>query len=203
MMMKTTKHISKDGRGRITSKITKPKDWAYRTPSEGRAKHVHSPRAKKIKMQHSMQSGKYLKQMLLDYSVGMNYCQWKVSCELPFLAKFDVRDTLYAYHGMENQDTYEIKFNREHKILIFCDLEGVLTGAREEAIAPALTKDEIEIAKRHTSKTAKESKENIKMKKKLPGREGYTLIELLWAIFSICFTLAIGLIAFHFISKYW
>lgn len=175
-MTKTSiKHISKDGRGHITSKVTKPKDWAFRTQSEGRAKHVHSPRAKPVKLEHSMQRGCHLKLGLLAYKAGIKDCEWRVSCESPFRAQFDASDVLYAYHGMENDSTYEIKFSREHRIFIFCDLTDILTGAREEAIAPALTKDEIEIAKRHVSKTEKPVIINLKSvqkklrkKKKLP-----------------------------------
>lgn len=148
------KHISKDGRGRITSKITKPKDWAYRTPSEGRAKHVHSPRAKKIKMAHSIWHDKDISKMLLAICAGTRHCQWNISCENP-ARKLTAQDVLDVIHGLrfhfQDDDGLEIKCNEKYQIFIFVDLSDILTGTREEPIAPALTKDEIEIAKRHVS----------------------------------------------------
>lgn len=141
------KTINKNGAGKITSKITKPKDWAFRTPSEGRPKSVISRRAKPIKMECALWSQERVRDFLLMYCAGSPICKVQISCENParVLTASDVLSIIYAHP----REMIEVKLNREYKILIFPDLTDILTGGHEESISPALTAKEIEVGKRH------------------------------------------------------
>lgn len=142
------KTINKNGAGKITSKVTKPKDWAFRTPSEGRPKSVISRRAKPVKMECALWSQERVRDFFLMYGAGWHICKWQISCENParVLMASDVLGILYAHPS----EMIEVKINREHKVLIFPDLTDILTGGHEEPIPPALTAKEIEVGKRHS-----------------------------------------------------
>lgn len=141
------KTISKNGAGKITSKVTKPKDWAFRTPAEGRPKSVISRRAKQIKMHCSLWDKIVVYDFILHDAIQNGDNVWKVSCENPArkLTAQDLIDLIRYPKPM-----LEVKFNSEYKICIFVDLTDVLTGGHEEPIPPALTAKEIEIGKRHS-----------------------------------------------------
>lgn len=131
------KHISKNGQGKITSKITKPKDWAFRTPFEGRAKSVHSRRCKPIKMNHVFWKGRVVKYYLMDAKVGTVMCHNDVSCENP-ARKLNAQDVLNLYHQIGDTEEIELKYNVEKGIAIFVDLTNYLTGGHDEQAQEAI-----------------------------------------------------------------
>lgn len=129
------KHISKNGEGKITSKVTKPKDWAFRTPSEGRPKSVHSRRCKPIPMKHVFYTWPAVRRFLIDQKVGHRHGTWDVSCENP-ARKISAQDVLDVYH-YANFGTFEVKFNEEKEIMIFVDLTDCLSGGHDEKMQEA------------------------------------------------------------------
>lgn len=139
------KHISKDGKGRIISKVTKPKDWAFRTPSEGRPKSVHSRQAKPVKFEH-LYIGYKAAKLWIETRI-VKGCLWKISCENPnrTLTAQDILD----FYNSPTSKSIEVKINYDLKLLIFPDLTDILTGGHEDSdsIPTQLTKAEIEIAK--------------------------------------------------------
>lgn len=140
------KTINKNGAGKITSKVTKPKDWAFRTPAEGRPKSVISRRAKPVKMHYVLWKKEIVRDFVIyDLMENQNF-KWQVSCENP-TRKLTAQDLIDLVRYP--QPALEVKCNIEHKICIFVDLTDVLTGGHEEPIPAALTAKEIEIAKRH------------------------------------------------------
>lgn len=120
------KTISKDGAGRITSKLTKPKDWAHRTPGEGRPKLVHSGRAKQVPMADQIWPMGIVAQELLELKAGSKWCEWDISCMNPArkLTAQDVLDIIY-YPNLPN---CFVQVNKSKKILIFVYLYDVLSG---------------------------------------------------------------------------
>lgn len=122
------KTISKNGAGRITSKLTKPKDWAHRTPGEGRPKLVHSGRAKKVPMSSEIWTMGAVAERLLDYKAGTRWCEGDISCLNPArrLTAQDVLDIIH-YPDLAN---CSVQINREKKILIFDSLNTVISGGK-------------------------------------------------------------------------
>lgn len=108
--------------GKTVSKIPKPKDWAHRTPSEGRPKLIN-PKLKKLKMKQTWWDENQVHDFLLKIKAGIKECEWNVSCEYPRrnLTQSDVLKMLIAcFHSIQ---TIEVKINTQSKIVIFCDLE--------------------------------------------------------------------------------
>lgn len=205
-----TRHISKNGQGKITSKVTKPKDWAFRTPSEGRPKSVHSQRVKQVKMEHALWSKEKVGEWLLMNSAGWHTCEWQISCENParMLTASDVLGIFYA----DSRIMIETKINRELKIMIFVDLSDILTGGHEDSdsIPPQLTKAEIEVAKRpvHVLQEVYPCKKcgkygPCKCGPKFNKCNGFTSWELICALAGISIFVLWTLVAVHFIHKFW
>lgn len=120
------KTISKDGAGRITSKLTKPKDWAHRTPGEGRPKLVISGRAKQIPMNTELVTSSVVANLLLSWKTGTRYCDWNVSCLNP-ARKLSAQDVLDIVHN-PNESFFQIQINRGRQIFLFEDLSGIISG---------------------------------------------------------------------------
>lgn len=122
--------------GKTVSKTPKPKDWAFRTPSEGRPKSVISKRCKPIKMSHEIHDCHMIRNFLVLAKAGKTGSQLQITCENPArkLTAQDVLDVMYS-----EQKQFEVKFNREKAILIFVDLTETITGGHEENDDEVLT----------------------------------------------------------------
>lgn len=105
--------------------LSKPKDWANRRPSEGRAR---TQRARKIKLKHEFINVKVLEVIFFEGKVGLPDARWTAHCENP-KRKITARDALLMLkhcYDLGPTASVEVKWNENDRVITFEDLTEII-----------------------------------------------------------------------------
>lgn len=108
--------------------IAKPKDWAFRQPSEGRAASasVTSTRARKVRLSDEIWGASKLMWFLMDIKAGVPECRWTITMTYPQRIP-TARDILYIlqwlqeFYGRDEAPDIQVEVNHNHRVLTIID----------------------------------------------------------------------------------
>lgn len=122
----TTTAFVRHGNDDPKQTIRKPKDWAFRLPSEGRA--GNSTRSHKVRLKDEVWGATKLMWFLMDIQAGVPECRWTINMTYPNRIP-TARDILYIlqwlqeFYGREEHESpdIQVEVNHSHRVLTIID----------------------------------------------------------------------------------